>query len=109
MKSYQKLDLINNYVEIYKCIFDCKQAIIHSSEESTIKKLSEFYNELINLKTIYEKTFIEKNIMDDSLILLKMQLDSALNNPPNLSKKEYSLEKLISKKKHLESALQNIN
>lgn len=105
MNKRQKLELINNYVEIYKCIYDCKHAILNCADQNNLKVLSEFCNELLELKKTYEQTFISNNIMDESLILLKTQLDTALKNIQSKATKAFSIDTLISKKQHFEFSL----
>ena len=109
MKKHDKLNLIDNYVEIYRVIFECTQAIKNCKDIETLKNLSELCISTLNLKKLYEKTFKDINMMDDSLILLKMQLEDSLKNPiiPQ-NKKIFSFEFLLNKKKILEKYLKTI-
>lgn len=109
MKNKVKLNLIDNYVEIHKCIFECKNSIKCSTDVNILKDLNELCSSILKLKEVYEKTFVELKIMDDSLILLKMQLENALKNPPQSeNKKTYSIDFLTNKKNLLEKDLKNI-
>jgi len=109
LKRKDKMNLINNYVEIYRCIFNCKQAILRQSENFEIlQKLEILCHDVLKLKSLYEEAFKEHRMMNDSLILLKMQLEDALKNPPNMTTKIYTFEFLVNKKNLLERDLKNI-
>jgi len=110
LKNKAKLNLIDNYVEIHRCIFECKNAIKLSKDVNTLKNLNELCSSILQLKKLYEKAFVELKIMDDSLILLKMQLEKVLKNPPDVleNKKIHSIEFLTNKKNLLEKDLRKL-
>ena len=60
-KRKENLNLINNYVEIYKCIFDCKQGFLKEKNNAkNIKDLTQLIDELMSIKKHYEEIFVNR-------------------------------------------------
>lgn len=78
MRSRTKLSLINNYVEIYKILYSCKQNIKYAEDLDTVREFKELTISTIKLKNRYEKIFEICGINDDSFLLLKQQLNESL-------------------------------
>ena len=110
LKSKEKLNLINNYIEIYKCIFDCKQSIL--KEENNAEKLAsltQLFDELITLKKLYEEIFVKQKLMDTSLILLKQELEETLQQSTLSTRKNASIENIILTKNRLKETINRLN
>lgn len=106
LKRKEKLHLINNYVDLHRCIFDCKYSIFNENNSTdNLKKMIVLLDDLIELKQQYEKIFITNNMMNDSMILLKMQLESSLTNYPKNIKKNINLDSLITTINRLENSI----
>ena len=60
---------------------------------------------MTDLKLKYEHLFIEKKLMDESLILLKSELENTLKNPPKNTKKNHNIGFILNKKKLIEKAI----
>ena len=95
MKKKEKLNLIDQYVEIYRCLFNCKQAVIFAENKEILSTINTLTEESLILKNLIEKMFQEEKMFDDSLLLLKMQLDQTLESTDK--KNYYSIEKIQSK------------
>ena len=108
LKRKDKLNLIDNYVEIYRCIYESKNAILKEKELSTLENLNKLCEDILSLKKLYENTFEKLKMMDDSLILLRMQLESTLKTQPKNPSRIYSYEFLRNKTNLIEKTLKNI-
>ena len=82
MKNRLKLELINNYVDIFKIIYNCKYIASNGSDINENENALKHLKESLKLKEAYEKTFQTLKIADVSFLLLKQQLENALNVTP---------------------------
>lgn len=106
VKRKEKLNLINNYVDIHRCIFDCKYSIINENcNPKNLENLLKLTDQLIELKKQYEKIFNTEKMMDDSLILLKMQLESSIINYPKNIQKNINIDSLINTINRLKNSI----
>ncbi|MGN0960974.1 MAG: hypothetical protein ACI4PF_02100 [Christensenellales bacterium] len=83
LSSRQKLGLIDNYIAIYRVLYNCKILLMPNnkiSSEDTMKLL-QLCDQTLDLKTKYEKAFEKLKMIDDSFILLKQQLNECKGYP----------------------------
>ena len=99
MKKKEKLALIDNYVELHRIMFQCKNAITHCNDIASLIDLKNLSISLINLKELYEKTFQKLRMLDDSLILLKQQLESSLKSEYHPPQKQIFSHEILNTKK----------
>ena len=92
-----KLNLLDNYVAIYRVLYHCKRMLSaqnYTSNENMVPKLQKLCDQTLDLKTKYEKAFVKLNMVDDSFILLKQQLSACKGyntpRPPKCTLKEIS-------------------
>lgn len=85
MRHKQKMELINNYVDIYKMLYSCKYLLknINTSNEgiSNSKNILDTIQETLKLKEAYEKSFEKLNISDTSFLVLKRELEKGITHP----------------------------
>ena len=77
MKKELKLNLINDYIKIYKLYHKCKTTFCNQD----YKNLSNTLARLDKLKKEYETIIYNNKLYDNSFILLKQQLENTLANP----------------------------
>ena len=82
MKNRLKLELINNYVDIFKIIYNCKYIASNGSDINENENALKHLKESLKLKEAYEKTFQTLKIADVSFLLLKQLLENALKVTP---------------------------
>lgn len=70
----QKLNLIDNYVAIYRILFHCKELLLASHGDTSI--INNICDQTLDLKHKYECAFEHFKMVDPALILLKGQLSS---------------------------------
>ena len=106
MKKKEKLALIDNYIELHRVIFECKDAIKHCENVNSLIELKNLSISLIDLKQLYEKTFLKYKMLDNSLILLKQQLEDALKSEKYPPQKRICTHQVLNdKKERLHNAL----
>lgn len=93
MRKKLKMELINNYVEVYRMLFVCKFIINNGSEEE-IKMAYDSSLEFTSLKEKYEKTFERLKINDTSFLVLKKGLEDGLCTIPNNNYKPLDISKI---------------
>lgn len=85
MRHKLKMELINNYVDIFKVLYSCKYLIKNANalDSQITEKTSilEITNHTLKLKEDYEKSFHKLKIDDSSFLLLKKELEEGLNYP----------------------------
>lgn len=81
MKKKLKLELIENYIAIYRILYICKQRLFLANTKAD--DLEIICKKTTELKKDYELAFDKIGMVDNSLILLKSQLNTALNTPYN--------------------------
>jgi len=82
MKKYKlKLNLIDNYIAIYKILYNCRQILFYESNHYNIDTLEiqKICDHTLDLKTKYEKAFKELKMIDESFLNLKEQLIDCKN------------------------------
>lgn len=80
IKKKQKLNLIDNYIAIYRILYNCK--IILTNKNSTFledetSKIQKLCDQTLDLKNKYENAFFKLKMVDDSFLLLKQQLNES--------------------------------
>lgn len=108
MKSKIKLELIQNYVDIFKIIFCCKQTILQANDENTISKFEKISISTLRLKNTYEKVFKSLKMYDTAFLILKNDLENALSRSNNLSVTQNYDELIVSKTK-IENCLKSVS
>ena len=91
MRTKTKMILINNYVDIYKILFECKQGLIFGLDTQTISTTKNLLEENLKLKNNYEELFKKLKIDDVSYLILKKDLEEATSKP---APKQYILAPL---------------
>jgi hypothetical protein len=72
-----KLNLINDYIKIYKLYYKCKTTFCNQD----YKYLNNTLARLDKLKKEYETIIYNNKLYDNSFILLKQQLENTLTKP----------------------------
>ena len=60
VKKKEKLNLIDQYVEIYRWLFNCKQAVIFAENKDILSTINTLTEESLTLKNLIEKMFQEE-------------------------------------------------
>ena len=108
LKKQDKLNLIDNYVEIYRCLYNCKLSL--NSSPNNIVQLSNIdtlCEQLCQLKTLYEETFKKAKIYDEAFIQLKQELEETLSYPKT-TQCYYSYDTIQNKISFLNNSLSDI-
>ena len=105
MRKKFKMELINNYVDIYKILYNCKE-LIKSEKNTNQKKILFILQDALNLKSEYEKMFENLNMNDTSFLVLKRDLDNAIKCQTPETYIPSSLEKILALKGKAEKDLQ---
>ena len=105
MRKKLKMELINNYVDIYKILYNCKE-LIKSEKNTDQKKIFFILQDALNLKSEYEKMFETFNMNDTSFLVLKRDLDNAMKIQAPQAYSPSSLEKILALKGKAEKDLQ---
>ena len=80
-KNKAKLNLIDNYIAIYRVLYNCKVLLVRNAEKATLEStkkaqnLQKLCDQTLDLKLKYEKAFEKLKMIDDSFLLLKKQLN----------------------------------
>lgn len=77
----------------------------NNSNNLYIEKLKILIVECLELKETYEKVFKQVNLNDTSFLLLKKEIELAINNPPKNYISKSEIINLISKKLTLKNEL----
>lgn len=108
MRNKIKMKLINNYVDIYKIIFACK-FILNSNQNTNENELAlSTLNDTLKLKNSYEQIFHKLKIADTSFLLLKRDLDHAIQVIPDKNYKPRTLINMIEMKKEISKTLDDV-
>lgn len=78
MSQREKLNLIENYISIYKLLFNCRNISINKKDTLKINTLSKITDKTIQLKNNYENTFDTLGLIDDSFLQLQKELNECL-------------------------------
>ena len=73
IRRRKKLHLIENYVDIYRILYNCKQ-LMTTSNIDTIS-LKSICDQTLDLKSKYENAFSKLKMIDSSFLILKEQLN----------------------------------
>lgn len=107
MRKKFKMELINNYVDIYKILFNCKE-LIKTEKNTDQEKIISLLHDALKLKNEYEKMFDILKMNDISFLVLKRDLDNAMKfQPQNYSPS--SLEKILELKGKAEKDLRSLH
>ena len=91
-----KLNLIDNYISIYRILYYCKKVLCEQKENLTNEQINIFFNlcdQTLDLKLKYEEAFKKLKMIDDSFLLLKQQLTTnsdIKNSHPKLTTTDIS-------------------
>lgn len=86
----KKLSLIDDYVAIYRLEYMCKCALKNETNLHTKSLLLDTINKVKKIIDNFHKIFEKTGLIDTSFLLLKQQLQEAVNSPVNENYK-YSL------------------
>ena len=106
MRKKFKMELINNYVDIYKILFNCKEILKTNKDSCTTEKTYSILKDSLALKAEYEKIFATHKIDDISFCVLKRDLDNAMKAQPPHAYSPSSIEKILELKGKAEKDLQ---
>lgn len=99
LRNKTKLELIDNYIDIFKIIFCCKQTILGALDEKVILKYEQILTSTLSLKNNYEEMFKSLKMYNTSFLILKKDLENALTKSNNLSVNKNYDELIVSKTK----------
>ncbi len=99
LRNKTKLELIDNYIDIFKIIFCCKQTILGASDEQVVLKYEQILRSTLSLKNNYEEMFKNLKMYNTSFLILKKDLENALSKSNNLSATKNYDELIVSKTK----------
>lgn len=74
IRGRRKLNLLDNYVGIYRILYNCKQLMTTGNTDS--QSLKNICDQTLDLKSKYENAFSKLKMMDSSFLILKEQLDN---------------------------------
>ena len=99
LRRKTKLNLIDNYVSIYRILYNCKIILSKTSNTENIKAIETLCDKTLDLKTKYERSFRQLKMYDSSFLNLKAELDNCKNitryfTPFSIKQLESSLELL---------------
>lgn len=83
IKHRKKLELLDNYVAIYRILFNCKQLLMYTPQnnQADIDKIQNLCDQTLDLKSKYEEAFQKLKMIDNAFILLKSQLNECKGYP----------------------------
>ena len=85
LRKKQKLNLIDNYIAIYRILYNCKILLSYDIKKSLnsneISKLYKLCDQTLDLKSKYENAFSKLKMIDNSFVLLKQQLNDCKGYP----------------------------
>ncbi|MBQ7351389.1 MAG: hypothetical protein IJW59_00770 [Clostridia bacterium] len=72
-----KLNLIDNYIAIYRILYYCKHLLTAPTNYSKteVENIQAICDQTLDLKSKYENAFKELKMIDNSFLLLKQQLN----------------------------------
>lgn len=75
IKQKQKLNLLDNYIAIYRILYNCKKLLCSTSTDPlNIPNIQKICDQTLDLKSKYEDAFEKLKMTDTSFLLLKQQL-----------------------------------
>ena len=108
MRNKVKMKLINNYVDIYKIIFACKFLLDRNQNASENEVALSTLNDTLKLKNSYEQIFQKLKIADTSFLLLKRDLDKAIQVIPDINYKPKTIINMLEMKKEISKTLNEV-
>lgn len=108
MRNKIKMKLINNYVDIYKIIFACKFLLDRNQNASENEVALSTLNDTLKLKNSYEQMFQKLKIADISFLLLKRDLDKAIQVIPDSNYKPKTIINMLEMKKEISKTLNEV-
>lgn len=105
----QKLELIDNYISIYRVLYSCKFLLetAHSNTPSNTELIYKLCDQILDLKSKYEYAFESLNMVDNSFLLLKQQLTSC--KPSHQYKNNYNINEIYNDLNNIENAYSKLN
>lgn len=107
LQGKKKLELINNYVDIFKILFWCKQKLYLSSNLDDAIFLNQTLEQTLNLKASYEQIFDKLKMSDTSFLVLKRDLEYSLKKPTSISLLTLTNDWIDTKKIKIETDLKS--
>lgn len=107
MLGKNKMELINNYVDIFKILFWCKQKVFSSCDLDETLVLEKTLEQTLKLKSSYEQIFDKLNMSDTSFLVLKRDLEYSLKKPTSLGLLAPTNEWIETKKNKIETDLKS--
>ena len=92
MKQKDKLVLIDNYISIFRLLFNCKNIIVDRHNYLYIQSISQLTHQTLELKNNYEKAFEELGLIDEPFMQLQRELNECICQPKHHS--NYNLKEL---------------
>ena len=80
LSSRTKLNLIDNYIAIYKILYHCKHILLTETNKETVYKVEHLCDQTLDLKLKYEQAFIVLKMNDIAMDILKSELNSCQNH-----------------------------
>lgn len=106
LRNKTKLELIDNYIDIFKIIFCCKQTILGALDEKVVLKYEQILMSTLNLKNSYEEMFKVLKMYDTAFLILKKDLENALSKSKNMNTTK-NYDDLILSKTKIENVLKS--
>lgn len=106
LRNKTKLELIDNYIDIFKIIFCCKQTILGALDEKVVLKYKQILMSTLNLKNSYEEMFKALKMYDTAFLILKKDLENALSKSKNMNATK-NYDDLILSKTKIENVLKS--
>ena len=106
IKTRTKLKLIDNYISIYRALYNCKILLLNNkNDQSSVLRICD---QALDLKNKYEYAFEKLNMIDTSFLILKQQLNSIELSEMSY-KNSFSLSDIISDLSFIETTYTALN
>lgn len=92
MKQKDKLSLIDNYVSVYRLLYNCQGFTCLYTEDNLTPQLSHLTHQALELKHHYEIAFEQLGLIDETFLGLQQELNDCISNPTKLT--TYSIQDL---------------
>ena len=108
LRNKTKLELIDNYIDIFKIIFCCKQTILGALDEKVVLKYEQILMSTLNLKNSYEEMFKALKMYDTAFLILKKDLENAVSKSKNMNTTKNYDDLILDTIPEIENALDDI-
>jgi hypothetical protein len=80
MRNKEKLNLIDNYISIFRLLYNCKNIVVSNHDHCTLNIISSLTSQTIELKKNYEDAFNKLGIIDDTFLQLQQELNDCISD-----------------------------